>query len=153
VPGRAVPGNPVRQEFEYRRHGTAVLFAAWVTDSTRSENFVEFLRDLVAQTPKGLDLHCIVDNLSAHGTPMVEAFLDEHRHVFLHRTPTHASWLNQVELFFSILERKVIRNGNFTPREDLTAKLLAFISDYDQTAKPFAWTGNPLKWPDQHARD
>ena len=68
-----MPGIPVRREFEYRRHGTAVLFAAlnvheggvagWVTDSTRSENFVGFLGDLVAQTPAGLDLHCIVDNL------------------------------------------------------------------------------------------
>src|SRR5438477_410878 len=69
----AVPRIPVRREFEYRRHGTAVLFAglnvhhgdvaAWVTDSTRTENFVEFLADLDAQTPQGMELHCIVDNL------------------------------------------------------------------------------------------
>jgi len=59
----------------------------------------------------------------------------------------HASWVNQIELFFSILQRKVIRKGNFTSREDLIAKLIAFISDYDQTAEPFAWTysGDPLK--------
>jgi transposase len=82
----ARPGIPVRQEFEYRRHGTAVLFAglkvhegdvaAWVTDSTRSENFVEFLGDLVAQTPAGLALHCIVDNLKTHSTDLVEQFLE-----------------------------------------------------------------------------
>jgi len=75
----AIPGTPWRREFEYRRHGTAVLFAAldvhagdvagWVTDSTRAENFVAFLRDLVDATPDGLELHCIVDNLSAHSTP------------------------------------------------------------------------------------
>ena len=122
----AVPGIPVRREFEYRRHGTAVLFAAlnvhdgdvagWVTDSTRSENFVEFLADLVAQTPAGLDLHCIVDNLKAHSTELVEQFLDQHPHVHLHFTPTHASWLNQVELFFSILERRLLRRGEFDLR-------------------------------------
>jgi len=82
----AVPGIPVRREFEYRRHGTAVLFAglnvhdgdvaAWVTDSTRTENFVEFLADLDTQTPAGMQLHCIVDNLSTHFTPKVEAFLE-----------------------------------------------------------------------------
>ena len=84
----AIPGVPVRQEFEYRRHGTAVLFAGlqvhegtvagWVTDSTRSDNFVEFLTDLVAYTPAGLDLHCIVDNLATHTTAQVEGFLAEH---------------------------------------------------------------------------
>ncbi len=61
--------------------------------------------------------------------------------------PPHASWVNQIELFFSILQPKVLRNGNFDFREDLIAKLLAFISDYDETAKPFAWTysGDPPK--------
>ena len=65
----------------------------------------------------------------------------------VHFTPLHASWVNQIELFFSILQRKVVRNGNFTSPEDLIAKLLAFISDYDQKAKPFAWTyaADPLK--------
>jgi transposase len=108
----AIPGTPARQEFEYRRHGTASLFAAldvhqgtvsgWVCDSTRSENFVAFLSDLVDQTPPGLDLHCIVDNLSAHKTRLVAAFLDANHHVHLHFTPTHASWLNQVELLLGI---------------------------------------------------
>lgn len=153
----AVPGARRRQEFEYRRHGTAVLFAGlnvhdgtvtgWVTDSSRSENFVEFLGDLVAQTPKGLELHCIVDNLSAHGTPGVEAFLDKHRHVFLHNTPTHASWLNQVELFFSIMQRRLLRYGEFNSVDDLADRIIAFINDYNRRAKPFRWTydGRPLR--------
>jgi len=78
------PGFPTRQEFEYQRHGTAVLYAGlnvheggitgWVTDSTRGDNFVAFLGDVVEATPTGLQLHCIVDNLSAHFTPAVEAF-------------------------------------------------------------------------------
>jgi transposase len=121
--------------------------AAWVTDSTRAENFVDFLADLVAQTPRGMQLHCIVDNLSAHFTPKVEEFLDRHPRVFLHNTPTHASWLNQVELFFSILERRLLRNGEFDSVEDLAARIIAFINDYNRRAKPFRWTydGHPLK--------
>ncbi len=81
----AVPGTPARREFEYRRHGTAVLFAGldvhegtvagWVAGSTRSTNFIEFLADLVAQTPQGLDLHCIVDHLQTHKTPGGAGFL------------------------------------------------------------------------------
>ena len=153
----AVPGARVRQEFEYRRHGTAVLFAAlnvhegdvaaWVTDSTRSENFVDFLGDLVAQTPAGLDLHCIVDNLKTHSTDLVEQFLQDHPHVHLHFTPTHASWLNQVELFFSILERRLLRRGEFTSVDELADRVIAFIKDYNRRAAPFRWTydGRPLK--------
>lgn len=153
----AVPGTPVRREFEYRRHGTAVLFAAlnvhagdiagWVTDSTRADNFVAFLSDLVDQTPAGLELHCIVDNLSAHTTAAVEAFLDEHTHVFLHHTPTHASWLNQIELFFSILQRRLLRYGEFDSVEDLADRVIDFINNYNRAARPFRWTydGRPLK--------
>ena len=152
----AVPGTPARREFEYKRHGTAVLFAAldvhdggvsaWVTDSTRSENFVSFLGDLVGQTPDGLDLHCIVDNFKAHDTPLVHDFLVEHPHVHLHNTPTHASWLNQVELFFSILERRLLRRGEFDSVDQLAERVIAFIKDYNRRAAPFRWTydGRPL---------
>ncbi len=152
----AVPGIPARREFEYRRHGTAVLFAGlkvhegtvagWVTDSTRSENFVEFLGDLVDQTPVGLDLHCIIDNLSAHSTPKVAEFLVANPHVHLHHTPTHASWLNQVELFFSILERRLLRRGEFESVDHLAERVIAFIKDYNRRAAPFRWTydGRPL---------
>lgn len=153
----AVPGIPARQEFEYKRHGTAVLFAAldvhcggvdgWVTDSTCSDNFVAFLTDLIDRTPEGLELHCIVDNLQAHATPKVEALLDDNPHVFLHNTPTHASWLNQVELFLSIMSRRLLRHGEFDSVEDLAAKVIAFIDDYNRAAKPFRWTydGRPLQ--------
>jgi transposase len=152
----AVPGVAVRREFEYRRHGTAVLFAGlkvhegtvagWVTDSTRSDNFVDFLCDLVEQTPVGLDLHCIVDNLSAHSTAKVADFLVANPHVHLHYTPTHASWLNQVELFFSILERRLLRRGEFDSVEHLAERVIAFIKDYNRRAAPFRWTydGRPL---------
>jgi transposase len=153
----AMPGIPVRRDYGYRRHGTAVLFAAldvhdgtlsgWVTDSTRSENFVAFLDDLVAHTPAGLDLHCIVDNLSTHTTDDVAEFLSDNPHVHLHFTPTHASWLNQVELFFSILERRLLRRGEFSSVDELAERIIAFIEDYNRRAKPFRWTydGRPLK--------
>jgi transposase len=153
----AIPGTPVRREFEYRRHGTAVLFAGlnvhagniagWVCDSTRADNFVAFLGDLVDQTPAGLELHCIVDNLSAHSTPAVEAFLDEHTQVFLHHTPTHASWLNQIELFFSILQRRLLRYGEFDSVDHLADRVIEFINTYNRAARPFRWTydGRPLK--------
>jgi transposase len=153
----AIPGKPVRRDHGYRRHGTQVLFAGldvhsghvvgWVTDSTRSENFVEFLGDLVAQTPRHLHLHCIVDNLKTHSTPLVEKFLAAHKRVHLHFTPTHASWLNQVELFFSIIERRMIRSGEFTSKDDLAARIIEFINTYNRKAQPFRWTydGRPLK--------
>jgi transposase len=153
----AVPGFPARREFEYKRHGTAVLFAGldvhqgtvagWVSDSTRSENFVDFLADLVHQTPAGLDLHCIVDNFAAHSTDQVARFLENNRHVHLHFTPTHASWLNQVELFFSILERRLLRPGEFDSVDHLAQRVIAFIKDYNRRAAPFRWTydGRPLK--------
>jgi transposase len=152
----AVPGICARREFEYRRNGTAVLFAGldvhegtvagWVTDSTRSENFVEFLSELVAQTPAGLDLHCIADNLSAHKTAKVGEFLAENPHLHLHYTPTHASWLNQVELFFSILQRRLLRRGEFHSVDHLADRVIAFIKDYNRRAAPFRWTydGRPL---------
>jgi transposase len=153
----AVPGKAVRRDHGYTRHGTAVLFAGlnvhdgtvagWVTDSTRGTNFVEFLTDLVAQTPARYELHCIVDNLSTHSTPDVEKFLDRHKRVFLHNTPTHASWLNQVELFFSILERRALKHGEFDSVDDLARAIIAFIEDYNRHARPFRWTydGRPLK--------
>jgi transposase len=153
----AIPGTPARQEFEYVRHGTAVLFTAlevhngsidgWVADSTRADNFIAFLGDLITKTPKGLQLHCIVDNLSAHSTKDVEEFLDEHHNVFLHNTPTHASWLNQVELFLSIVSRRLLKHGEFTSVDDLAERLIAFIDDYNRSARPFRWTydGRPLQ--------
>jgi transposase len=153
----AVPGLPCRREFEYERNGTVVLFAGldvhqggvagWVTDSTCSDNFVTFLWDLIDQTPEGMDLHCIVDNLSAHQTDQVAELLEHNLRVHLHFTPTHASWLNQVELFFSILERRLLRRGEFSSAEELTARIIAFIKDYNRRAAPFRWTyeGRPLK--------
>jgi transposase len=152
----AVPGTPERREFEYERNGTAVLYAAlnvhegdvfgWVTDTSDGDNFITFLWDLMDRTPEHLDLHVIVDNLSAHTTPKTDILLEHNPRMHLHFTPTHASWLNQVELFFSILERRLLRRGEFTSVDNLARRVIAFINDYNRRAAPFRWTydGRPL---------
>ena len=161
--------QPTRQEFEYKRHGTRALFAAFEcatgeviarpTDSTRSVNFVSFLAELDSQVPAHLELHCIVDNLASHGTPGVEAFLDTHHRVFLHRTPKHSSWLNQIEMWFSILTRQLLHTAEFADTNDLAGAIIDYVNDYNTRAKPFTWTWNAKNQttsPDSHitcARD
>jgi transposase len=151
------PGRPRRREFEYVRHGTASLVAAMDVHSggvlarpierNNSTTFCAFLDAIDAEVDAGLAIHVILDNGSSHISKETKAWFAAHPRWVVHYTPVHASWVNQIELFFSILQRKVVRNGNFDSREDLIAKLIAFVSDYDQTAKPFAWTysGDPLK--------
>jgi transposase len=144
--------TPARQEFEYTRHGTRALFAAFEcgtgevivrpTDSTRAANFIGFLNELDSQVPAHLELHCIVDNLASHGTPDVEAWLDDHHRVFLHRTPTHASWLNQIEMWFSILTRQLLDTAEFADTSDLATAIIDYVDDYNTRAKPFNWTWN-----------
>jgi transposase len=148
-------GKPAHQEFEYKRHGTTSLYAAFncedgsvfaqPTQSTAAINFIGFLTALDHEVPAHLELHCIVDNLSAHGTPAVEEFLDEHPRVFLHRTPTHASWLNQVEMWFSILTRQLLNTAEFQSTTDLASAILDYITTYNTKAKKFKWTYNTTK--------
>ena len=155
--GAGAGGRPARQEFEYRRHGTKALFAAFEcatgevtaapTDSIRSDNFVAFLAELDALVPAHLELHCIVDNLATHSTAAVEEFLDDHHRVFLHRTPTHASWLNQIEMWFSILTRQLLDTAEFAHTSDLATAILDYIADYNNRAKPFKWAYHPKQQP------
>ena len=150
------PGKPARREFEYRRHGTVALLAALLVHTgevkgdvyernSRSE-FLDFLDRLEAEIAPGKEVHAILDNLQVHKTPEVYAWLEAHPRWHYHFTPTHASWLNQIELWFSILSRRLLRRGIFTSKNDLKAQLLSFIDRYNPTAKPFAWTyqGKPL---------
>lgn len=145
------PGQTRRREFEYVRHGTASLHAALdvhsgevlaapIPGKNNSENFCAFLDDIDRNVEPGLEIHVVMDNGSSHVSKYTKAWFAAHPRWIVHYTPPHASWVNQVELFFSILQRKVIRNGNFASRDDLIVKLLSFITDYDQTAKPFKWT-------------
>ncbi len=153
----AAAGRVARQEFEYRRHGTKALFAAFEcatgevvaapTDSVRSDNFVAFLAELDSMVPAHLELRCIVDNPATHCTAAVEEFLDGHHRVFLHRTPTHASWLNQIEMWFSILTRQLLDTAEFAHTSDLAGAILDHIDDYNNRAKPFKWTYHPNQQP------
>ena len=105
-----------------------------------SAEFVAFLSELTSQQPRDREMHVIADNLSAHKTERVKEFLKAHPQVHLHFTPTYCSWLNQVELWFSKIERDVIARGVFTSVKDLSRKLLRYIQTYNRQAKPFKWT-------------
>lgn len=155
VPAR--PGRPGRREWEYIRHGVAHLVAALSVHTGEvladtiprndSVSFCEFLAFIDAHVDPALDIHLVLDNGASHTSKATKAWIAEHPRFVAHYTPKHASWLNQIEMFFSIISRKVLRNGSFPSRDDLIDKLMNFIADYDTTAKPFAWTytGDPLK--------
>ena len=153
----AVPGTPTRREFEYKRHGTAVLFAGLdVHDGGvdrlghRLDSLGELRRASWAtwSTRPPTVSTCTASSTTSRriDTDLVHDFLVEHPHVHLHYTPTHASWLNQVELFFSILERRLLRRGEFDSVDHLAERVIAFIKDYNRKAAPFRWTydGRPL---------
>ena len=144
------PGRLERHGFEYYRHGTLSLYAALNTKSGAvlgktaahhtSQEFVAFLADLVANQPRGQEIHIIADNLSAHKTRRVEQFLAAHPKLHLHYTPTYSSWLNQVENWFAKIERDVIARGIFTSVTDLARKLMRYIRHYNRTPKPIKWS-------------
>jgi len=143
------PGRAERHGFEYYRHGTLSLYAAFNTKTGKvlgktaprhtSAEFVAFLTDIVVNQPRGKEIHVIADNLSAHKTAQVAAFLEAHPKVHLHFTPTYSSWLNQVELWFSKIERDVIARGIFSSLTDLKRKLMRYIRHYNQAPKTVKW--------------
>jgi len=154
---RCQPGQIERQEFEYRRHGTACLMAALnvhtgevlASDAERNDadNFIGFLELIDAATPAELTVHLVLDNGASHVAKKTRAWLEAHPRFVIHHTPKHASWLNQVELFFSILTRRLLKRGEFASRDELVERIMNFITDHNRTARPFAWTydGTPLK--------
>jgi transposase len=143
------PGRAERHGFEYYRHGTLSLYAALntrtgavlgqTTPRHTTEEFVAFLSQLVALEPKGGEIHVILDNLATHKTQRVRDFLATHPNLHLHFTPTYSSWLNQVEIWFSKIERDVITRGVFTSVPDLARKLMRYIRHHNRTAKPIKW--------------
>src|SRR5579884_2096630 len=143
------PGRAERHGFEYYRHGTLSLYAALNTmtgevigktaERHTSEEFVSFLGQVVGLCSPQQEIHIILDNLSAHKTKKVTAFLEEHPEVKLHFTPTYSSWLNQVEIWFARVEREVISRGVFTSVKDLARKLMRYIRAYGKNARPFKW--------------
>ena len=144
------PGDSSAHGFEYYRHGTLSLYAALNTRNGEvvgktaarhtSQEFVAFLAEVVANQPRGKEIHLIADNLSAHKTKRVEQFLAVHSKVHIHYTPTYSSWLNQVEHWFARIERDVIARGVFTSIKDLARKLMRYIRHYNRAPKPIKWT-------------
>jgi transposase len=144
------PGRAERHGFEYFRHGTLSLYAALNTQTGAvlgkttvkhtSAEFVAFLAELATHQPQEKEIHVVVDNLSAHKTERVELFLNEHPRIKMHFTPTYSSWLNQVECWFSKIERDVIARGVFSSVKDLAKKIMRYIRLYNRQAKPFKWT-------------
>ncbi len=146
------PGQPARREHEYKRNGTQCLFAAlkvhhgdvlaMASKTPNRWDLIRFLEHLDAEISvvDGQQIVAITDNLSTRGTQEVQDWLQAHPRWRFQFTPTHASWLNQVEIFFSILVRRLLKHGIFTSETDLAEQMLAYIETYNQTAKPFKWT-------------
>jgi len=143
------PGRAERHGFEYFRHGTLSLYAAFNTRTGTvlgktakrhtSAEFVAFLTDIVVSQPSGKEIHVIADNLSAHKTDKVSDFLTSHPTVHMHFTPTYSSWLNQVELWFAKIQRDVIARGVFSSVKDLAKKLMRYIRLYNNAPKSVKW--------------
>jgi transposase len=143
------PGRAERHGFEYYRHGTLSLYGALNTQTGEvlaktsarhtSAEFVDFLAKIVDSQLPGRQIHVIADNLSAHKTKKVFEFLEANPAVRIHYTPTYSSWLNQVEIWFSKIQRAVISRGVFTSVKDLASKLMRYIRNYNKTATPIRW--------------
>ena len=141
-----------RRTHDYTRHATSTLFAALevaagrVTAACkprhRRTELLVFLRQVMRAYPDD-ELHLVMDNYATHKTPEVRAWLEANPRVHVHFTPTSASWLNMVEIFFSVIDRAAIRRGVFTSVKDLNTKIRAFINGWNQRCHPFTWTKTP----------
>lgn len=137
----------------YKRHGTLNLFAALqvstgavhgkITGQKRRVEFLAFMDELVADFPEGQELHVILDNYCIH--KKCDAWLAAHPEVHFHYTPTSASWLNMVEIWFGLLSRKALRGGDFKNKDELRQAIEDFIAAYGPTAKPFVWRKREVK--------
>jgi transposase len=142
-------GQPERQTSDYFRHGTVDLFAA-LTVATgavlgkcytqhRAKEFINFLGEVEANVPNGLNVHVVLDNLSTHKTPQVQRWLLRHPRFHLHFTPTHGSWLNQVERFFGLLTDHALRRGSHTSPKMLRGAIHRYIDSHNANPRPFRW--------------
>jgi transposase len=165
---RTQPGLPMKKgragtmTHDYKRHGTTTLFAALDVKTGkvigeclprhRAKEFLRFLRIIERNTPKGLDLHLIMDNYATHKTPAVQAWLKKHRRFHFHFTPTSASWLNQVERFFAQITDKSIRCGVFRSVAELQKAIMDYLEAHNAEPKPFVWTATASKILEKVAR-
>jgi len=143
------PGLPERATHDYKRNGTTTLFAALeiatgtVTDRCYDRHgkteFLDFLKRVAKAYPRR-QLHIVLDNYHTHKHDDINKWLAKHPRITLHFTPTSGSWLNLVEVFFSIITRQAIRRGSFDSVKDLVAAIRAFIDGYNERCQPFVWT-------------
>ena len=148
-------GSPKRHTTTYKRNGTVSLIAALavhqgdITAETivknNHESFLKFLKKLYRKYPKK-HLHIIADNLKVHKHHKVKKWLGSKKRITMHFTPTYSSWLNQIEIWFNILSKDVLKGGIWHSKQQLIDQLLEYIDTYNKTrAKPFEWTYNGKK--------
>jgi transposase len=143
------PGLPEKATHDYIRHGTTTLFAALelatgkVVDACmprhRHQEFLRFLRQVAKAYPRQR-LHIVADNYATHKHPNVKAWLARNPRITMHFTPTSGSWLNMVEIFFSIITRQAIRRGSYASVRELVDAIGTFIDAWNERCQPFVWT-------------
>lgn len=147
----ARPNLPMRVEHEYQRKGALNLFAAFDTrtgkvyartaDRKRQIEFIEFLEQVDREVPaEKTTIHVVLDNLRMHKGKLVQAWLAQHPRFVFHHPPVHCSWMNQVEQWFSIVQRKRLAIADFADKASLSERLLAFVSHWNEHAHPFNWS-------------
>lgn len=148
-------GRPVRVEHEYKRCGALNLFAAFDTRSghvyaatalrKRQVEFIAFLEQLDQEIPASITtIHLLLDNLRMHTGALVRAWLTAHPRFVCHFPPVHCSWMNQVEQWFSILQRKRLRIADFADLVHLAERLHAFVAEWNEHAHPFNWSSKSV---------
>src|SRR5271166_1961931 len=135
---------------DYVRHGTTTLFAALdiatgavfteCRQHHRHQEYLGFLREIEKNVPETLDVHILVDNYATHKHPRVKRWLAARPRFHVHFTPTYASWLNQVEIWFNRITQRAIRRGTFRSVKELVTKIDQFVENDNQNARPFVWT-------------
>lgn len=135
---------------DYRRHGTTTLFAALDTANGkvltqcrqrhRHQEYLDFLREIEKNVPKNLEVHIIVDNYATHKHPRVKRWFATRQRFHVHFTPTYASWLNQVEIWFNRITQQAIRRGTFRSVKELVEKIDRYVQNSNRQAQPFVWT-------------
>lgn len=150
-------GTPKRMTATYKRNGTVALMAALAVhkgeitaksaERNNSETFLIFLKGLYKKYPRK-NLHIILDNLALHKHKSILEWVDSKKRVTLHFTPTYSSWLNQIEIWFNMLTKDVLKGGVWKSKKQLVDQLMLYVKNYNiERAKPFEWTytGKPLK--------
>src|SRR5215471_19093663 len=135
---------------DYRRHGTTTLFAALDTAQGkviaqcrprhRHQEYLGFLKEIEKNVPETLDVHLIVDNYATHKHPRVKRWFAARPRFHVHFTPTYASWLNQVEIWFNRITQQAIRRGTFRSVRELVEKIDQYVQTFNRHAQPFVWT-------------